>query len=161
MEMSMGTLAEVKSMCGASPTPSNEPNFFAGVMDLLGGTETKTERTWKEVGPVLPQRVQRRFSMGGTVNIFPVYKLHLHKNSLVFFHVASFHESPLDSWTAIGKFLAAVILDALAPNAARPLFVEPRNAGLASFGQINTDAAILVQQVHGKARASRRSGCGW
>lgn len=81
------------------------------------------------------------------------------KNLLFVFHVASFNESPLDSWTAIGKLLAAIVLDAFAPNTASSLFVEPSNAGLAIIWQVDADSSVFVQQIHGKSCGAGSNCC--
>jgi hypothetical protein len=76
----------------------------------------------------------------------------------VFVHVRAFNKASLDAGTRVGQLFAAIVLDALAPDAFGTLGVETGNPGATSVGQINADAAILVEQVQRERPCTRAGG---
>ena len=62
--------------------------------------------------------------------------------------IRTLHKSTFDTRTAVSKFLAAVILNALAPDTHLAFSMEASNALSASFWQVNPNSSVLVEQLH-------------
>jgi len=74
----------------------------------------------------------------------------------LFAHVAAFDEATLDAGARIRQLFAAIILDALSPNASSSFRMKASDAGLASVRKVDPNSTILVQLVHGERGGIRR-----
>jgi len=66
----------------------------------------------------------------------------------------SLYKSPFNSWSTIGKFFSAVVLDAFSPYSHLALGVKFGDTSLASFGTIYSDPSIFIDEI-------KRTGCDW
>lgn len=66
----------------------------------------------------------------------------------IILHIGSLDKSTLDTWSAVGQLFTTIIFNSLAPNAHLSFGMKFGNPSLAGIGQVDSNATILVQQVH-------------